>query len=156
MLLARHRHMANPIHSEHAHGAILITEEDLRWVRQNAEYETAVLLGNPDTLREFYVMRYRTLVACDVPAHWHPEDEHVTVIAGEIAVGFGESFATEVLRPLAAGSYAMIPRTQPHFTRYAAGTIVQVEFVRWWSTISIPHKALRVEAELVLLRPQVL
>lgn len=29
--------------------------------------------------------------------------------------------------PLAAGSYALIPRRQPHFTRHAAGTIVQVQ-----------------------------
>lgn len=71
-------------------------------------------------------MRYRTLVACDVPAHWHPEDEHVTVIAGEVSVGFGEKFSGNDLRPLAAGSYAMIPRRQPHFTRYTAGTMVQV------------------------------
>ena len=71
-------------------------------------------------------MRYQTLVASDVPAHWHPQDEHVTVIAGEVSLGFGERFSPNDLRPLAAGSYVMIPRERPHFTRYTAGTIVQV------------------------------
>jgi hypothetical protein len=80
-------------------------------------------------LAGIYVMRYRVLVVCDVPAHWHPEDEHVTVIAGEVSLGFGETFSADVLRPLTAGSYALIPRRQPHFTRYAAGTIVQVHGV---------------------------
>ena len=48
------------------------------------------------------------------------------VIAGELSLGLGERFSADVLRPLALGSYALIPRRQPHFTRYAAGTIVQV------------------------------
>jgi quercetin dioxygenase-like cupin family protein len=95
-------------------------------VRYGDEYETTVLLGDPETPGDFYVMRYRTLIACDVPAHWHPEDEHVTVIAGEVSLGFGEKFLVEALRQLAAGSYALIPRKQPHFTRYAAGSVVQV------------------------------
>jgi len=100
--------------------------ERLGWVRQNDECESSVLFGNPFTSGGLYVMRYRVLVACDVPAHWHPEDEHVTVIAGEVSLGFGERFSAVVLRLLGAGSYALIPRKQPHFTRHAAGTIVQV------------------------------
>ena len=51
------------------------------------------------------------------------------MIAGEVPVGFGESFATDVLCPLARGPFAMIPRRQPHFTRYTAGTIVQVHSI---------------------------
>ena len=114
------------IASERMHGAIVIPVEHLGWVRQNDECEKTVLFGDPDTSGGLYVMRYRVLVVCDVPAHWHPEDEHVTVIGGEVSLGFGERFSADVLRPLAAGSYALIPRRQPHFTRYAAGTIVQV------------------------------
>lgn len=104
--------------SEHAHGAILIPAEQVGWVHQSDEYESSVLLGNPDAPGGFYVMRYRTLAACDVPAHWHPEDEHVTVIAGEVSLGFGEIFSGDDLRPLAAGSYAMIPRRHPRLSRW--------------------------------------
>jgi len=118
--------MESSINSARAHAAVLIPPDDLRWVRHGDEYETAVLLGDPDAVGGLYVMRYRILVACDVPAHWHPEDEHVTVIAGEVFLGFGERFSGADLRPLAAGSYAMIPRKRPHFTQYTAGTIVQV------------------------------
>src|SRR6267378_1362899 len=99
--------MASPMDSQHTHSAILIPAEQVDWVRQSNECESAVLLGDPDASGEFYVMRYRIVAACDVPAHWHPEDEHVTVIAGEVSVGFGESFATDVLCPLARGSFAM-------------------------------------------------
>jgi len=125
-IVAQRLKMGNPINSEQARAAILIPPDDVRWVRHGDENESAVLLGNPDTPGDFYVMRYRTLVASDVPAHWHPQDEHVTVIAGEVSLGFGERFSPNDLRPLAAGSYVMIPRERPHFTRYTAGTIVQV------------------------------
>ena len=112
--------------SEEKRSATVASIEQLHWVRHGDEYETANLSGDPEKPGSFYVMRYRILVACDVAPHWHPEDEHATVIAGELSLGLGEKFIAEALRPLKAGSYALIPRGQPHFTRYAAGTIVQV------------------------------
>ena len=111
---------------ERGREATLTPVEQLRWVRHGNEYETAVLSGDPEQPGSFYVMRYRVLIACDVPPHWHPEDEHATVISGEISLGLGEKFLADALRPLTAGSYALIPRRQPHFTRYTAGSIVQV------------------------------
>lgn len=111
---------------ERGREATLSPVEQLHWVRHGNEYETAVLSGDPEQPGSFYVMRYRVLIACDVPPHWHPEDEHATVISGEISLGLGEKFLADALRPLTAGSYALIPRRQPHFTRYSAGSIVQV------------------------------
>ncbi len=112
--------------SEPGRGATLTPVEQLHWVRHGNEYEAAVLSGDPEQPGSFYVTRYRVLIACDVPPHWHPEDEHATVISGEISLGLGEKFRADALRPLTAGSYALIPRRQPHFTRYTAGSIVQV------------------------------
>ena len=111
------------------HNLTVAPVENLVWVAHSDQYETAILSGDPEQVGDFYVMRYRILAACDVPPHWHPEDEHATVIAGEISLGLGEKFAAESLRSLKAGSYALIPRNQPHFTRYSAGTIVQVHGV---------------------------
>ena len=125
-VFARWLKMENPIQSESAHDAILIPAEQLSWVRHGDEYESTVLSGDPDTSGRLYVMRYRLLVPCEVRAHWHPEDEHVTVIVGELALGFGERFSPDILRRLAAGSYALVPSRQPHFTRYTAGTVAQV------------------------------
>ena len=116
----------NPIPFESTRDAILIAAEQVAWARHGDEYESAVLFGDPDASGRLYVMRYRTLIACDVSAHWHPEDEHVTVIAGELGLGFGERFSLDTLRRPASGSYAVVPRRQPHFTRYNAGTVVQV------------------------------
>jgi hypothetical protein len=71
-------------------------------------------------------MRYRILAACDVAPHWHPEDQHITVIAGDVSIGLGDRFSVDLLRAVKAGSYASIPRKHPHFTRYAAGSVVQI------------------------------
>lgn len=118
--------MENPVDSERGRDATLVPMEQLHWVRHGDQYETTVLSGDPEQPGNFYVMRYRVLIACDVPPHWHPEDEHATVIAGEISLGLGRKFLAEALRSLTAGSYALIPRNLPHFTRYAAGSVVQV------------------------------
>ena len=118
--------MENPFASERGRCAMVTPVEQLHWVRHGDDYATAVLSGDPEKAGDFYVMRYRVLIACDVPPHWHPEDEHATVIVGEISLGLGEKFLMEALRQLTAGSYALIPRTLPHFARYAAGSIVQV------------------------------
>ena len=118
--------MNRPSDSEDKRSATVAPVEQLRWVRHDDEYETAILSGDPEKPGGFYVMRYRILVACDVAPHWHPEDEHATVIAGELSLGLGDNFVAEALQTLKAGSYALIPRGQPHFTRYAAGTVVQV------------------------------
>src|SRR5262249_16132117 len=104
----------------------LTPTEELRWVRYDNEYEKAIFSGDAEQPGSFNVMRYRVLIACDVRPHWHPEDEHVTVISGEISVGLGKKFLAAALRPLTAGSYALIPCKQPHFTHYVADTIVQV------------------------------
>jgi hypothetical protein len=61
----------------------VIPAEKLSWIRHDIEYETAALSGETQQPGSLYALRYRTTVSCDVPAHWHPEDEHVRVIAGE-------------------------------------------------------------------------
>src|SRR5262249_40595292 len=61
----------------------LTPTEELRWVRYDNEYEKAIFSGDAEQPGSFNVMRYRVLIACDVRPHWHPEDEHVTVISGE-------------------------------------------------------------------------
>jgi hypothetical protein len=104
----------------------VIPAEKLSWIRHDIEYETAALSGEPQQPGSLYALRYRTTVSCDVPAHWHPEDEHVTVIAGEFRLGFGEIFSIDALRPLVPGSCALVPHHQAHFARYGPGAIVQV------------------------------
>jgi quercetin dioxygenase-like cupin family protein len=41
-----------------------------------------------------------------IAPHWHPTDEHVTVLAGTFALGMGEKFDQAAAKEIAAGGYA--------------------------------------------------
>jgi len=62
-------HSSGPERGHEATEATLTPVEQLHWVRHGHEYETAVLSGDPEQPGSFYVMRYRVLIACDVPPH---------------------------------------------------------------------------------------
>ncbi len=74
----------------------------------------AVLAGDPEKPGPF-VIRIRQPAGAKVPPHWHPSDENVTVVRGTIFLGMGEKVERRSARELSAGSYAFLPRKQPHY-----------------------------------------
>lgn len=67
-----------------------------------------------------------------IPAHWHPGVEHVTVISGTFNMGMGDKLDATKTMGLSAGSVAIMqPRTQ-HFAWTKDETIVQVHGVGPW------------------------
>ena len=61
-----------------------------------------------------------------VPPHWHPGDEHLTIVSGTFAVGMGDVYDPKKLKALPPGSYALLPREMHHFALSKTATIVQV------------------------------
>ena len=86
--------------------------------------EIAVLSGNPQKEGPF-VIRIRTPAGSRVPPHWHPTDEHVTVLSGTFGLGMGETFGA--VKDLPTGSYALLPAEMRHFARAVTATTVQVD-----------------------------
>jgi hypothetical protein len=86
----------------------------------------AILSGDPDKTDSPFVIRYRTSRAVEVGAHWHPGDEHVTVLEGVYKLGYGGTYDAASLQEFGPGAYVHIRKTIHHFTWYADGTIVQV------------------------------
>ena len=89
----------------------------------------AILSGDPDKEGSAFVIRFRTTRDVEVSAHWHPTDEHVTVIQGVYKLGYGETFDPAALEEFPAGSYVQVRKTMHHFSWYANGTIIQVNGV---------------------------
>jgi quercetin dioxygenase-like cupin family protein len=87
--------------------------------------KAAVVSGDPEKPGPF-VLRIKSPAGAKVPPHWHPGDEHITVISGTFAVGMGDVFDARKLTPLPAGSYALLPREMHHFAQSRTPTIVQV------------------------------
>jgi len=88
--------------------------------------EMAILSGDPAVASELYVIRFRIFAGIDVAPHWHPEDEHITVIEGAFGIGYGDSFVADTMTMLLPGAYLLVPKGVRHFSRYEAGTVVQV------------------------------
>jgi anti-sigma factor ChrR (cupin superfamily) len=87
--------------------------------------KAAVIAGDPEKPGPF-VLRIKSPAGRKVPPHWHPGDEHLTIISGTFAVGMGDVFDAKKLKALPPGSYALLPREMHHFALSRTATIVQV------------------------------
>jgi quercetin dioxygenase-like cupin family protein len=61
-----------------------------------------------------------------IAPHWHPTDEHVTVMSGAFALGMGETFDRKGTKELQAGGYALLPAAMRHFAVAISDAAVQV------------------------------
>ena len=62
-------------------------QDQLVWKPLIPGVEMAVVSGDPDKKGGLYVIRIRSKAEVKVPPHWHPTDEHVTVLAGSFLDG---------------------------------------------------------------------
>ena len=88
--------------------------------------EMAVLAGNPDEAGAPFVIRIKNPDGAKIPPHWHPGDEHITVLAGTFVVGMGRTFDPAVGQELPVGSYMLVPKQLPHFAWAKGDVIIQV------------------------------
>jgi hypothetical protein len=85
-----------------------------------------VVSGDPHKPGGIYVIHIRELPGMIVPPHFHPEDEHVTIVQGKWELAHGEIFDRSRLRPLTVGAYSFMPKQMPHFAYSEDGAILQV------------------------------
>jgi len=88
--------------------------------------ELAVVSGDPDKTGAPFVIRIKNQDGLKVPPHWHPGDEHITVIAGTFVVGMGSTFDPSVGQELTVGAYMLVPKQMPHFAWAKGEVIIQV------------------------------
>jgi quercetin dioxygenase-like cupin family protein len=85
----------------------------------------AVLQGDPSKA-ELFTVRLEFPSGYTIPPHFHPTDEHVTVISGTFLVGMGDKadFTHPVVLP--AGGFITAGANMHHFGRARGRTVVQV------------------------------
>jgi len=88
--------------------------------------EMAVVSGDPDKKGGLYVIRIRSKGQVKVPPHWHPTDEHITVLAGSFLCARGEKYDASKLIVLEPGAHALMSARLPHFALHKAGNVVEV------------------------------
>lgn len=85
----------------------------------------AVLQGDPSK-SEVYTLRLRLPNGFKFPPHFHPTDEHVTVISGTFVIGMGDTVKTKGAITLSAGGFVTAPANAHHWARARGVTVVQV------------------------------
>jgi ketosteroid isomerase-like protein len=84
----------------------------------------AVVSGDPSKA-ELFAIRLQLPKGYRIAPHWHPTDEHVTVLSGTFGLGMGETFGN--VKDLPAGSYALLPAEMRHFAMAVTAATVQVD-----------------------------
>jgi ketosteroid isomerase-like protein len=88
----------------------------------------AVVSGDP-TQPQPFVIRAQMPAGYRIPLHWHPTDEHVTVLSGTVALGMGEQFDQAAMNELPAGGYFVAPAEMRHFFMARTAATIQVHGV---------------------------
>lgn len=86
----------------------------------------AVVSGDPGKA-ELYAIRVQMPAGYKIAPHWHPTDEHVTVLSGTFLLGMGEKFDQAALKDLPVGGYALASADMRHFAMAKTASTVQVD-----------------------------
>jgi quercetin dioxygenase-like cupin family protein len=108
---------------------IMTIPSELKWGDPPPVFEKGagftVVSGDPGK-PGIYVVRLKMPAGYKIAPHWHPTDEHVTVISGEFALGMGDKIDQASAKALPTGSYALLPARMHHYAMARSDAIVQV------------------------------
>jgi ketosteroid isomerase-like protein/quercetin dioxygenase-like cupin family protein len=85
----------------------------------------SVLHGDPFSAGRF-VLRLSLPDGYQVPIHWHPSAEYITVISGSASLGMGNSVAESMSRTFNAGDFVFVPPRQPHFAQARGPVVIEI------------------------------
>ena len=85
----------------------------------------AVVQGDPGASGE-YTVRLQMPAGYAIAPHWHPTDEHVTVLSGALLLGMGDQADRARATRIAAGGFITAPANGHHFAIAAMPSVVQV------------------------------
>jgi len=88
----------------------------------------AVIEGDPAS-KGLVTLRLKMPAGYKIPPHWHPTDEHVTVLAGSLALGMGDTLDTGHGQTLKTGGYAVAPANMHHYAWTTTGATIQIHMI---------------------------
>lgn len=117
-----------PISSAH----VVVPASAVKWIDPPPSVppgaKMAAISGDPGKPEPFTI-RLQLPAGYTLAPHWHPTDEHVTVLSGTFASAMGKAFDEQALGDLPAGSYAVMAATMPHFARAKTAVTLQVHSI---------------------------
>lgn len=126
-----------PGHAEHAEHAmapaarhVMVKAAEVKWGDPPPALErgaqAAVLAGDPGQAGELFVLRLKMPAGYRIARHWHPTDEHVTVVEGELTLEMGDG-ANRHSATFGPGDYVLLPARMHHMGSTTSGTVVQID-----------------------------
>lgn len=88
----------------------------------------AVIDGDP-AASALVTVRLKLPPGYRIPPHWHPTDEHVTVLTGSLSLGMGDTIDKAHSATLTSGGYAVAPAKMHHYAWTATGATIQVHLL---------------------------
>jgi len=88
----------------------------------------AVLSGDPAATGPV-LLRLKLPAGYKIPAHWHPTDEHVTVLSGTFFIGMGDKLDPTKAQAFSPGGYAVATAHMNHYAWTTTGATVQVNMM---------------------------
>lgn len=115
---------------------LLLVPGDLKWVDAPPSLppgaKVALMEGDPQRPGPF-TMRFKLPPNYRVSPHWHPADEHVTVISGTFYMGLGDTFNEAAGKALTTGGFGMMKAGVRHFAWTQVETVIQVHAIGPWA-----------------------
>jgi quercetin dioxygenase-like cupin family protein len=90
--------------------------------------EAAVVFGDPSK-EGYYVVRLRFPAGFKIPAHFHPNDENVTVLSGTLNIGLGDKLDETKGEAVTAGGFIQQKAGMNHYAWFTEDTVIQMNSI---------------------------
>ena len=111
---------------------LMVLPDNIKWGPGPAHFpagmQVAVIEGDPSGTGQ-YTIRAKFPKNFQILPHFHPTDEHITVIEGEFFMGIGDKLDENKATGLPTGGYADMKAGTHHYAFTKKETIVQVHGV---------------------------
>ena len=88
--------------------------------------QMAVMTGDP-TSTGFISIRAKMPAGYKVPPHFHPTDEHVTVLSGTMAFGMGDTVDAKSAKTVNRGGYFVAQANMHHYAMAKTASVIQID-----------------------------
>ncbi len=103
---------------------------DVKWGPGNPAFppgaQMVIMTGDPATTG-FISVRAKMPAGYTVPPHFHPTDEHVTVLSGTMAFGSGDRVDPKMEKTVSRGGYFVAQANMHHYAIAKAPTVIQID-----------------------------
>jgi hypothetical protein len=88
--------------------------------------QMAVMAGDP-AKPGFVSLRAKVPAGYTIRPHFHPTDEHVTVLSGNMAFGMGDTIDAKTEKSVARGGYFIAQANMHHYAVAKSAAVIQVD-----------------------------